>query len=155
MGGVLVAIATLVITFVLAGYGVYHNVESSQRTQIAMSVGQSADRLANYNQERVAELGGRTLYGDEEAANGTGYANYNEGTKVLLQEQKNDYGITYRFHSNVTGYYVCASTARTDAKVQEAFQMVARDRPGGFVSGACGESGVAVGGLVVFSIRVQ
>lgn len=152
MGGILVAIATLVITFVLAGYGVYHNVEASQRTQVAMSVGQSVDRLSTWVQERSAELGGRILYGDEEAS--TGYANYNEGVPVLRVEDKNDYGISYRYHSNANGYFVCATSVRTDAKIQEALQMVARDRPGGFVSGACGEPGTGISGSVVFSMRV-
>lgn len=152
MAGVIVAIATLVITFVLAGYGVYHNVEASQRTQIAMSVGQSIDRLSTWVQERSSELGDRRILGGEEAT--TGYANYNEGTPVLRMEDRNDYGFTYRYHANGAGYFVCATTARTDVKVQEALQMVARDRPSGFVSGACGESGTAISGSVVFSIRV-
>lgn len=148
MANVIVAIVTLVITFILASYGVYQNIESSRRSQNATVIGSTINRLAQYNQELREELGHQPLAPSQEA--GTGYGYYD--TDMLARAA---YGtVTYRFHANLNGYFVCASSPDTSTTMQESMQMVARDRPGSFASGECGVSGTAVSNLSVVSMRI-
>jgi hypothetical protein len=148
VANIIVAIVTLVITFILASYGVYQNIESSRRSQNATVIGSTISRLAQYNQELREELGHQPLSVSEES--GTGYGYYDQA--VL---DRAAYGtVTYRFNANGTGYYVCASSGDVSTTMQESMQMVARDRPGAFVSGECGVTGTAVSNLSVVSMKI-
>ena len=148
MANIIVAIVTLVITFILASYGVYQNIESSRRSQNATVIGSTISRLAQYNQELREELGHQPLSPGEESASGYGYYDLDMLSRAA-------YGtVTYRFHANGSGYYVCASSTDVSATMQEAMKMVARDRPGAFASGECGITGTAVSNLSVVSLRI-
>lgn len=148
MANIIVAVVTLVITFILASYGVYQNIESSRRSQNATVIGSTINRLAQYNQELREELGHQPLSPGQES--GTGYGYYE--TDVL---DRAAYGsVTYRFHANGAGYFVCASSTDVSATMQESMQMVARDRPGAFASGECGITGTAVSNLSVVSMKI-
>jgi len=148
VANVIVAIVTLVITFILASYGVYQNIESSRRSQNATVIGSTISRLAQYNQDLREELGHQPLSSGEESASGYGYYD----SEMLSRAA---YGtVTYRFHANASGYYVCASSPDVSTTMQESMQMVARDRPGAFVSGECGVTGTGVSNLSVVSMKI-
>lgn len=148
MANVIVAIVTLVITFVLAGYGVYQNVESSRRSQNATVIGSTMTRLAQYSQELRDELGHQPLAPGQEASTGYGYYD----TDMLARAA---YGaVTFRFHANQNGYHVCASSTDVGDNMVESLRMVARDRPGAYVSGECGVGGTAISNLAVVSLRI-
>lgn len=148
MANIIVAIVTLVITFILASYGVYQNIESSRRSQNATVIGSTINSLAQYNQELREEIGHQPLGSGEEAS--SGYAYYDPD---MLSRAA--YGtVTYRFTANPSGYYVCASSPDVSSTMQESMQMVARDRPGAFASGECGVSGTAVSNVSVVSMKI-
>jgi hypothetical protein len=149
VSNVLVAIVALIITFMLASFGVYQNIEASRRTSLATTIGSKMNRLGQYNQELADEIGHNVLSAGEESS--TGYAYYD--TNMLSREAFGS--VTFRFHANGTGYYVCATSSDVSTLTSEAMAMVARDRPGSFVSGACGESGVGVSSNIFVSMRVR
>lgn len=149
MSNVIIAIAVLVIGFVLASYGVYENVQASRRTAMATTIGSKMSRLAVYNQDLREDVGPRSILSPgEEAA--TGYASYSQ---EMLQRES--FGaVTFRFHAIAGGYYVCATSSDVSTSMREAMQMVARDRPPAFFSGECGVAATAIGTNVVTSLRL-
>ncbi len=148
MANVIVAIVTLVMTFILASYGVYQNIEASRRSQNATVIGSTINRLAQYNLELREETGHSMLSAGEEAS--TGYSFYDG--EVL---RRASYGsVTYRFHANGNGYFVCATSTDVSDTMQESMRMVARDRPGAYASGECGVSTTAVSNVSVVSMRI-
>ena len=149
MSNVLIAIIVLLITFVLMGLGVYENVEASRRSSLAMTVGSKLSRLGTQNKELALELGRNMYSPGEESA--TGFAHYD-----LDALQREAFGsVSFLFHENSSGYYVCARSGDVSSTFQEAFQMVARDRPPSFVSGACGVAATPVTTLVVVSMKLN
>jgi hypothetical protein len=149
MSNVIIAIAVLIIGFYLASYGIYENVEASRRTAVSTTIGAKINRLAIYSQDLREDLGGRPPLSTAEEAT-TGYATYS--SEMLARERFGS--VTFRYTMSAGGYYVCAESTDTGQTMIEAMQKVARDRPSSFVSGECGNSGTAVGGLVVTSMRI-
>lgn len=153
MSNVLIAIAVLVIGFVLASYGVYENVQASRRTAMATTIGSKMNRLAIVNQEQREDVGHILLAPSQEA--GTGFAYYSLDTL----SRENFGPVTFRYHFNGTDYFVCATSTDTGPTMLEALRMVARDRPPTYVSGECGNAGVAIGAgnpanVVVVSMKI-
>lgn len=140
MGGVIMAIATLVIGFVLAGYGVYTNAQASQRTLIATSVGSSIERQAKSVQDMAYELERRPTGSDVDAA---------------LFARDSNLNVTYSYLVSGADGYVCATSTDVRETMVEGLNMVAKTRPGTFVSGQCGVISAAVGSRVSFSMKVS
>ena len=151
MSSVLVGIATIVIVFVIGGYGVYANVEASRRTQTAMTIGHGLDRMVLHAQELRDETGHAPGSASAEAS--TGYGSYDAGYDRAAVEARPALGLTYRYVANGSGYWTCAETIRVDDRTREALTMVSRDRPGSFVSGRCGDPSAAIGSAAVVSMR--
>lgn len=149
MSNVIIAIAVLVIGFVLASYGVYENVQASRRTALATTIGSKMSRLAVYNQDLREDLGPRSVLSPGEEAS-TGYASYS--TDILQREAFGP--VRFAFTAVTSGYYVCAVSTDVSTSMREAMQMVARDRPPAFVSGQCGSAGTAIGSEVATSLRI-
>lgn len=148
MSNVLIAIAVMIIGFVLASYGVYENVQASRRTALATTIGSKMSRLAVENQEQREEVGHMLLAPSQEAA--SGFAYYSSDT--LAREAFGP--VTFRFHWNGSAYYVCATSSDVGQTMRDAMQMVARDRPPAFVSGECGVPATAIGTNVVTSLKL-
>lgn len=148
MSNVLIAIAVMIIGFVLASYGVYDNVQASRRTALATTIGSKMSRLGVYSQDLKEDLGHHPLSPGEEAA--SGYAPYS--TEMLARE--NFGAVTFRFTAVGSGYYVCATSTDTGQTMVEAMRMVARDRPPAFVSGVCSDPSAAIGTNVVTSLKL-
>lgn len=148
MSNVLIAIAVMIIGFVLAGYGVYDNVQASRRTALATTIGSKMSRLGVYNQELKEELGHNPLSPGEEAS--TGYASYD-----LTALNRENFGtVTFRFHAVSGGYFVCATSTDVGQTMQEAMRLVARDRPPAYVSGECANPSTAVSNQTVVSLKL-
>lgn len=149
MANVIIAIAVLIIGFYLASYGIYENVEASRRTALSTTIGAKINRLATYSQDLREDLGGRApLSASEEGGSGLAYYS----SEMLSRERFG--AVSFRYNANAGGYWVCAESTDTGQTTIEAMQKVARDRPPSFVSGECGVSGTAVGGLAVMSMRI-
>ena len=148
MSNVIIAIVVMIIGFVLAGYGVYDNVQASKRTSLAMTIGAKISRLAVDAQELREDVGHAPLGPSEEAS--TGFATYS-----LETLQRESFGaVSFRYHALPAGYFVCATSTDVSLTMQEAMRMVAKDRPPAFVSGACGVTSTAIGAEVVTSWRI-
>lgn len=148
MSNVLIAIAVMVIGFVLASYGVYDNVQASRRTSLATTIGSKMSRLGVYSQDLKEDLGHNPLSPGEEAT--SGYASYS--TDMLSRE--NFGSVTFRFTAVASGYYVCATSADTGSTMVEAMRMVARDRPPAFVSGVCSDASAPITNNAVTSLKL-
>ena len=149
MSNVLIAIVVLLITFVLMGLGVYESVEASRRSSLAMTVGSKLSRLATENKELQLELGRSMYSAGEEASTGRAYYDSDSLSREAFGS------VTFRFHEDSNGYFACATSTDVGRISQEAFRMVAKDRPPSFVSGACGEQSTAIGSNVVVSMRLN
>lgn len=149
MSNVLIAIIVLLITFVLMGLGVYENVEASRRSSLAMTVGSKMSRLGTQNKELALELGRNLNSPSSESS--TGLASYDQ--EALDREAFGS--VSFSFIENASGYYVCARSNEVSATTREAFEMVARDRPPSFVSGACGVAATAISTTVAVSMRLN
>lgn len=149
MSNVLIAIIVLLITFVLMGLGVYENVEASRRSSLAMTVGSKMSRLGTDNKEMALELG-RNL-NSPTAESSTGLAFYDQN--ALDREAFGS--VSFSFVQNASGYYICARSSDVNTTTQEAFEMVARDRPPSFVSGACGVAATPITTTVAVSMRLN
>ena len=149
MSNVLIAIIVLLITFVLMGLGVYENVEASRRSSIAMTVGSKLSRLGTENKELALEMGRNMYSPGEEAASGLAYYDVDSLSRESFGS------VSFLFHQNGNGYFVCARSGDVGNTMREAFGMVARDRPPSFVSGSCGEPATPVTSLVVVSMRLN
>lgn len=139
MANIVIAIISLVITFMLASYGVYTNVEASRRTQFAMAVGSTLERNAGYIQDLAQDLGRVPSSADID-------------TDRFLKDSGQK--ISYDYLVVDGSAYVCARTNLTDSMTRDAMNMAARDRPGAFVSGFCGFPNQAIVGRVVLSLKV-
>ncbi len=148
MSNILIALVTLVIAFVLAGYGVYATVESSRRSNTAMVVGSALERQAGHMQDLAGELG--RMPRSPAAESSTGYASYNP--EVFTSE--NTAKLNFLTDQNGSSTWVCAETNDLSDYMREAFQMVVRDRPGSVISGRCGYAGTAITTKQVVSLRV-
>lgn len=147
MANVILAIVTLVVGFVLAGFGVYESVQSSHRSQVAMAIGSALERESQHIQDLWQENGRAPLASTETTAEAP--AHYDSG----LFQRDGTYDVSYSA-SMVGDYYVCATSTDTRSTMQEAMNLVVRDRQGAFVSGQCGVSGTAVADKVVVSLKV-
>lgn len=145
MANVLLAIATLVVGFVLATYGVFANVEASQRTQIANTVRASLMRQAEFFQDRQSDLG-RVL---DPSPSGSDHAEF-----LPVLEAERTTGQAYSYAVVGTDAFLCV-TSVTSTQAREAFERVARDWPGATVSGACGNPSSPAAASVVLSVKVN
>lgn len=149
MGNVIVAIVVLVVGFMLVTYGVYNNVDASRRTQAAMSIGSTLERHAKHIQDLIQENGHVPLSSGEES--GTGYGYYDG----RMFDRDSTANVTYYPTQTLEGYFVCARSSDVSLTMQEAMQMVARDRRGAFVSGSCGTAAAAISNFVAVSLKVN
>lgn len=141
MANVLIAIATLIIGFTLALYGTYTNVEAGRRTQYATSINSTLEREAKYIQDVAQDLGRMPLSGDYDSVG------------VFGRDSNSKFDFFYT--AQAEGYFVCARTSDSSQTMREALQIVSRDRPGSFVSGACGVSATPISTYAAVSMKVN
>lgn len=139
MSNVVMAILVLVVTFIIASYGVYSNVEASRRTQLASSVGSTIARDAAHVQSVAQDLG-----------------RVPDAADVDDGRFARESGDAMQFSYVVAGGagYVCGVVGRSDDITREAMNKVVRDHPGAFVSGQCGSSGASISDSVAVSLKV-
>lgn len=139
MGGVVLAVVTLVITFVIAGYGIYGNVEVAKRSMISSSIGHAIERQAKSVQDLALDF--ERLPTEAEV-------------DVAVFQRDSSVNVTYSYRVIGTDGFVCATSDDPSELVVEAMNMLARTRPTSFVSGNCGTATVPVSARVAFSMKV-
>jgi hypothetical protein len=121
MSNVLIALATLIIGFILVTFGAYHGYHSAQRTHYANIVNRAMERQLVYVDMTKEDLGRVPAVADLVA---------NRFTK----ENRNGVVFTYGVGS---GYgYVCARSERKSF-IDEAFQRVRDQWPNARLGGDC------------------
>lgn len=139
MANILIAVATLIIGFILAGYGAYNGYFATKRSEYTMRVSSAFEHILT----DVIQL--RNDMGEVPPVA------YVAASRI---QQHNFKGITYSYSTSGGQGYVCALSSRNDF-VDAAFQAVAEQRSGALLGSTCNTSGGPSASSVSVTVRIN
>ena len=142
MSHVVIGTMIVLLTFAIAGFGVYVNIDSSTRLGRVSYVASNLERQVTIVQDVINDR--REVPSSSDL-----------GTLIdthFTRPSMADVAFSYSVVSSRG--YACATVAAGSTGWQSAFTKITADRPAWFVSGACGDSSAAVTTTRVLSAGV-
>lgn len=139
MSHVVIGTALVLLTFAIAGFGVYANIDSSTRLARVSYVSGNLERQVGVVQDFMNDR--REV--PTEADLGSLVATY--FTRPSMAD------LTFSYAQFGSRGYACATVAASAPGWEGAFNKIVSDRPAWFVSGTCGDSDAAISTTRVLS----
>ena len=139
MANIIIALATLIIGFVLVSFGAYSSYYAAQRAQVATVVNRALERQLIYVDMVKSDL------------NTVPTVTQVDASKFSDEDRS---GIQFSYGVNGSYGYVCARSPAHEYAV-EAFERVAAQWRNAVYGGACDSGGGPAGGFVSVSVRVS
>lgn len=139
MSNVLIAVATMILGFIMATYGAYTGYHSLSRSQAVMRVQSALERQLVYIRASQEDLGRVPAASDLVMNRITGESRF---------------GLVYSYAASGGSGYLCVRS-EPEGYIVEALELIAEQRRGAYFGSTCNTSGGASASSVSLTIRID